>query len=452
MIKMEKNIIRQQKTVVPVDFIFQKISGFFEKFGLFSCFMLALWSTISTAGGSISMGILFACFLLSGNWREKIRLLKHPIIIMVFAFVFWELVGVLYSYGSWSEAFSAALRYNRLLTIWCVVYFIHGDVKKFYWMVSALALGILINLVSIYLNYYILSQSYAIKFIGGASWPSAQGHGTFAYFTLVFGFSCLITSRLKEIKIQWRYVALALGALAMIAEIFLNSSRSGYVMELSILICLLFQARKLWSIIGMVAFILALFGGAYLFSPTFKERIDEGVHHVVAYTEGHSNITSVGLRLNFYVTTANILIERPSKLVIGYGTGSYEAVTKSYYADKKNKNPNFEYQSFSNPHNQYLTYLFENGIIGLMLFLGFLYTVWRYAQTLPRFWYSVAWVSLVGISVNMLFNSSFMDFSSIFFVFLVGVLASYHPRSRFGDLSLWQRPIYSKEARITKNG
>lgn len=433
-------------------FFYKRMNAFFEKFGLFACIMLGLWSTISTAGGSISMGILFGSFLLTGNWREKITLLKHPIIIMIFAFILWELVGALYSHGSWSEAFSVALRYNRLLTIWCVVYFIHGDVKKFYWMIGALVLGILINLISIYLNYYVLPQSYAIKFIGGANWPSAQGHGTFAYFTLVFGFSCLIASRLKEIKIQWRYVTFVLGVIAMIAEIFLNSSRSGYVMELSILVCLLFQARKLWPILGMVVFIITLFGGAYLFSSIFKERVDEGVHNVLVYTDGHSNTTSVGLRLNFYMTTANILMEQPSKLIFGYGTVSYGAVTKSYYADKKNKNPNFEYQSFSNPHNQYLTYLFENGIIGLMLFLGFLYTVWRYAQTLPRFWYSVAWVSLVGISVNMLFNSSFMDFSSIFFVFLVGVLASYHPRSRFGDLSLWQRPIYSKEARITKNG
>ena len=314
----------------------------------------------------------------------------------------------------------------------------HGDMKKYYGMICALSLGVLINIVSIYFNDYFLAQNHAIKFISGASWPSAQGHGTFAYFTLVFGFSCLIASRLKEIKIQWRYVAFALGALAMIAEIFLNSSRSGYVMELSVLICLLFQARKLWPILGMIVFVFTLFGGAYLFSPTFKARVDEGVHSVQAYTDGQSNTTSVGLRLRFYVATVNILMEQPSKLLFGYGTGSYEAVTKNYFASMKNKNPNFKYGGFINPHNQYLTYLFENGIIGLMLFLGILYIVWRYAQTLPRFWYSVAWVSLVGISVNMLFNSSFMDFSSIFFVFLVGLLSSYHSKCGFGDLSLWR--------------
>ena len=130
------------------------------------------------------------------------------------------------------------------------------------------------------------------------------------------------------------------------------------------------------------------------------------------------------------------MLRDPIKLVTGYGSGSYEQITKNYLDELKHKNSNFTYEEFPNPHNQYLLFFFENGIIGLLIFLVFLYTIWRYATKLPFLWKNIAWVALVGMMVNMLFNSTFMDFpTAIIFMPVVGFLASYLPKATFKSIS-----------------
>lgn len=161
----------------------------------------------------------------------------------------------------------------------------------------------------------------------------------------------------------------------MVSEIFLNSSRTGYVMEFFVLLFLLFQARKVLTMFGILSFIIVLFGGAYLLSPIFQQRVDIAVTNVAHYTEGKSNTTSVGYRLYFYETSYDILKKNPVDLIFGHGSGSYKTVTQHYFNQLSDKNPNFAYSNFPNPHNQYILFLFENGIIGLLLFYFPIYTL-----------------------------------------------------------------------------
>lgn len=414
-----------------------------ENLGVFSCIMLGFWTSIGTAGATISTGCLYFCFVLSGNWRKKFRLLQHPIVILAILIFIWGLIGVLYSAGSWEESLNIALKYNKLLIIWCALYFINGNIKRFSWMLGALALGIILNLIAIYVNYFFIPRAWAISFTGGANWPAAQGHGQYALFTLIFAFSFLATISIKIIDKKWRYLLFMIGALAMVSEIFLNSSRTGYVMEFFVLLFLLFQARKVLAMLGILSFIIVLFGSAYLLSPIFQHRVDLAVTNVTHYTEGKSNTTSVGYRLYFYETSYDILKKNPVDLIFGHGSGSYKTVTQHYFNQLSDKNPNFTYSNFPNPHNQYILFLFENGIIGLLLFLFFLYTLWRYATTLPIIWQDVIIISIIGMAVNMLFNSTFMDYpTSIIFVSITALFASYRPKITFQDLKIIRKPIH----------
>lgn len=381
------------------------------------------------------MAALFISFLLSGHWKEKARLLKHPLIVMAIAIFIWEIISVLYSAGSWQESLNIALKYNKMFIVWCMVYFINGNIKRFYSVMAALIAGCVLNLLAIYVNYFFLPPDYAIAFVR-ANWPSAQGHGQFALFTLILAFSFLVASGIKSIPKHWRYTLFVTGFLALVAEIFLNSSRTGYVMEFTILFCLLLQARRLWPFLGILTAIAIIFGGAYFISPIFKQRVDVAVQDFAQYHSGESNTTSGGYRLYFYTTSLNIMLQNPANLIFGHGAGSYEQVTNTYIDELKHKNPNFTYEKFPNPHNQYILFLFENGIIGLLIFLAFLYTIWRYARKLPFLWKNVAWVALIGMMVNMLFNSAFMDFpTAIIFMPVIGFLASYLPKATFKSIS-----------------
>lgn len=414
----------------------EKIHTFFNKIGFFSCIMLGFWSCISTAGGSISMGLLFLCFLLSGQWQKKLALLKHPLMVVSILFFCWEMIGVLYSVGEWQSSFGFAFKYQKLCIIWCAMFFIDGKGTRFNWMLGGLIVGIMANILAIYMNYFVLPSSSSINFMGG-NWPAAISHGPFAVLALVFAFAILIAAKDKKRPMKWRLVLMVAGVLALIAEVFLNSARSGYVMEAVVILCLILQMRKLAPIVGLFIFGIGLFGSAYLFSPIFKQRVNLAATSVVSYVHGTTDRTSAGTRLSFWVTSLHILIQNPSKWLFGHGTGSYQAVTTNYAHNlpKKDKNPNFRYRGFPNPHNQYLTFFLENGIIGLSLFFLFLYGIWRYGKSLPDPWRSLSWVTLIGVCTNMMFNATFMDFiTSIFFVTVLALLAAVSPHSTLKSL------------------
>ena len=405
-----------------------------NRLGFFACIMLGFFSSVSTAGGAISMSVVFICFLLSGDWHKKTQLLRHPLVWVTLIFIVWIMIGVLYSAGDWTDSLEIALKYKRLLVIWCVIYFIGKSQYRFYWVLAGLVTGVFLNLLAIYLNYFFLSPNSAISFVR-ASWPSAQGHGQFALFTLIFSFSFLVAAASLKLPQKWRYTFLIIGLLALIAEIFLNSSRTGYVMELAVLVLLLFQARKLSIFIGLTMTSFVLFGAAYYFSPIFKNRVNLATNEFISYTEGKDNSTSIGLRLNWYQVSADILLQNPARLMFGYGSGSYQTISKDYYAQLQDKNPNFKYQSFPNPHNQYILLLFENGIVGLCCLLAFLYIIWRYSKSLPYLWRCTTWVTLIGMIINMLFNSALMDFpTSIVFISVIAWLSSYPARKSLSHL------------------
>lgn len=425
--------------------IYQKWNTFFYQLGFFSCVSLGLWSSVATAGATISTGVMISCFFFTSNWKRKIKLIQHPIVIMAFVLFFWEIVGVFYSVGSWSESLNIALKYNKLLIIWCVVYFVCGNLKRFYWVLSGLFLGVILNLIAIFINYFLLSQNWAIEFVR-ANWPSAQGHGQFALFTLIFSFGCLTACFIKSINIKWRYSLFVLGSLGMFAEVFLNSSRTGYLMEFTLMLFLLVQVRKLKLFLGILSLIVMFFSLAYLCSPIFNDRVDVAVQNTIGYFKGEKqayknfNITSEGYRLNFYATSGKILYNEPKKIIFGYGSGSYEEVTKKYFNNVTNKNKASFNEPFVNPHNQYILFLFENGIIGLLLFLSFLYVIWRYSTILPLLWKGILLVSIISMMINMIFNSAFMDYlTSIVFISILATFAAYKPTLTFKNLPLFKK-------------
>ncbi len=323
-----------------------------------------------------------------------------------------------------------------MFMVWFMVYFINGQPKKLAWVIAGLLFGILLNIIAIYLNYFVLPNASAISFLSIASWPAAVSHGPFALFAIVFAGSTLAAAQSETTEKKWRLALTVLGILALGAEVFLNSSRTGYVTEFVILLCLLVQSKKISQACMVGITIAIIFGGAYYFSPVFKGRVNTAYNSVQQYAQGKTNQTSAGLRLKFYTTSWGIIKQSgPVALLFGNGGGSYPLMTKAYYAQLKNKNPNFDYSAFNNPHNQYLLFLVNNGLVGLMLLLAFLYYFWKYIKKLPPLWFVTGWISLVAMMVNMTFNAALMDFAtSMFFITLTGLYASYKPDCSFKSL------------------
>ena len=131
-----------------------------------------------------------------------------------------------------------------------------------------------------------------------------------------------------------------------------------------------------------------------------------------------NNETAIGLRMIFYKNTLELIEEKP---IFGYGTSSFE---KTYSAFAAAKNQDWRGTKTGDPHHQHMFVWMENGLIGLLLFLAYIYTAIR--QGLNNKPYGpIAAGFLVAVCASSLFNSHFKTFAEgNLLAFFIGALLS----------------------------
>ena len=138
--------------------------------------------------------------------------------------------------------------------------------------------------------------------------------------------------------------------------------------------------------------------------------------------------TSVGLRLEFYRTSLNLIAEHP---FIGTGTGSFAKV----YADKV---AGTRLTHATNPHNEYLNIAIQLGLVGELALLGLFFCVWRFADRLPTARErDLARGLVITFATGCLFNSLLMDHvEGLWFAWATGLLYAGLVDSRPQTVSL----------------
>lgn len=402
---------------------FQQLADYLGRFG---AIMLGFWVAVSTSGAGIAMVLMYIGFLLSGDWQKKLALLGKPILIFALLFYGWTALSSLYSPAEFHQQLTLLIKYSRILLVtWCLIYFLMDSKKTLIATLIAVALGCIVNIIAIYLNYFILSPAHAIQF-SSPNWPAAQSHFQFAFFTLIFAFSCFITAFTTKIPKHIKYAFIAVGAIALIAEVGLNSARTGYVMEFASIILLYTMRFRLKGLLFAAIAASLLAGAAYYASPIFKARVNQTIISVRGYQKGN-NTTSVGERLYFYQTSVNIIKSQPIiKTLFGNGNGSFEYTSKNFIDHHAHQYPkSFKLFAFKNPHNQFLLLLIENGIVGLGLFLTILLIFFKSAKEAAAPWRYIIYITGIGMVIGCLFNSWLRDFGpSIIFSTYLGILSA----------------------------
>ena len=91
--------------------------------------------------------------------------------------------------------------------------------------------------------------------------------------------------------------------------------------------------------------------------------------------------------------------------MIGHGTGSFETV----YAEEVADYTGWRAKPTTDPHNQYLYVLAENGVIGFLSFLGFIFMVIRQGFVTDKYGVMAASIMVAWVLAS-LFNSTFKTF------------------------------------------
>lgn len=196
-----------------------------------------------------------------------------------------------------------------------------------------------------------------------------------------------------------------LSLLGLINIFFMVQGRTGYLVIFSALLYV-FVARYKFKgfLFGAVMLCIGSFF-LYSFSVNFQNRINLVIVESINWNPGSPSNTSIGVRLEFIYQSLKIVSEH---LLFGVGVGNFES---AYSASTLG----LGMAQSVNPHNQYVLFLVETGLIGLGAFLYLNFICWKCAGQLSLFWMHATRIVILSYGVANLFNSFLFDFSERLF-------------------------------------
>lgn len=194
-----------------------------------------------------------------------------------------------------------------------------------------------------------------------------------AYMVFVFAVWARFSSKLNE-----RLIFFGVSLIALFNVLFLVQGRTGHLIMIVLLVYFFFAWRSVKSIAIALSLIVLMVTGIWMYpSNPLVVRATKVVNEVKAwdYEKPTQDTSSSGLRMEFYLNSLKLIKESP---VFGTGTGSFAKTYHEAYKDTK------MIQGVVHPHNDYLMFAVQFGVVGLLVLLGFFMAQWKYAGRLTE--------------------------------------------------------------------
>lgn len=177
---------------------------------------------------------------------------------------------------------------------------------------------------------------------------------------LAIGAVWLLNDALAQTDKHRSRLGIAAYAYTGLAVLFLATTRTGMLLFF-ILSCLVVARHLTLSFRGLAISlsVLLLTGLAWQFSPHLRERTLVTIQAVQSFSKGGVT-TGQGNRLQFVQKTGEMILEKP---LLGHGVGSW---LEQY----PTRAQGLETAQMTTPHNDYLLYTSELGLVGLLALLG----------------------------------------------------------------------------------
>ena len=340
----------------------------FEKAYYYFVLLFAFTLPLSRASVSAFTILLPLLWLLEGNYKKKwLKIQKEKSLIFLLLFIFFSLLSTL-----WTQNMEDAYRPLRMFTYLGSAFVIATalDKKYIYTIISAFLYGMLISEIIAYGVYFELWHFKHATPQSPSPFMFHIDYSVFLAFTSILLLNRLVSKRynLKE------KILIALFFTTVTGNLFLSIGRTGQVaLIVAVIVMSILHFRlSIKTLFLSSIFLIALYSLAYFSSPNFKARVifaQDDISKVL-----HSNYNSSwGIRALFWRTTANIVLEHPFGVGIGDFMDATKAELQNKEYDKLISADTKEFMSTNHPHNEYLLILLESGIIGLIIFLTFLF-------------------------------------------------------------------------------
>jgi hypothetical protein len=213
----------------------------------------------------------------------------------------------------------------------------------------------------------------------------------------------------------------ASAVLFLLDIVFVLPGRSGYVSILIMGVALVvLLARGSWRLkTGLGAAILAVLAILLVSSTVSRQRITQAFDEIASVDLRSTEVgTSIGSRVIFLRHTLQMVADHP---VLGVGTGGFQAAYAPYVQGIEG----WRGTATGDPHNQFLKFLGEQGIVGLAAVLFFIFRALTCPAPVP--YRQLATAILLGWCATSLANSHFSTFvEGRMLFFCLGALLGGH--------------------------
>ena len=367
---------------------------------------------LSTSGTSIMLGVILLLWIIGGQYRVKWEVMRrHPLAVAALILFGLHVLGLLYGNPGEHVAFDVS---RFLLLALLIPLFRDEDMRRF--ALKGFLAAVILKMVLSYLAWFsLLPPMDFLRVVPGNPLVIQQGGITYAFFVTIaayfFAVGAFFASSGSSRLIQGLLAVLA------ILNIYMINNKTAFVV-LPILAGYFLISQWRWKgAAGFIMVIILLAVGTYqLPESALHQRIAGAVKEFQQWQPDRADVTSTGLRLEFYRYSFKIIRENP---VFGIGVGNF---AESYAKQIKDS----AMGRSDNPHNEYLHVTAQLGLVGLAALLYLFYTQWRLAPLLPAHRETLMARGVVlAIMVGCLFNSWLTGYDvGAFFIWISALLFS----------------------------
>lgn len=221
----------------------------------------------------------------------------------------------------------------------------------------------------------------------------------------MFAITSALAWHLRNENIFPRRIGYLLPIVGLCSILLVLPGRTGYVMVLVLLsLGSWWQVPKQWRLLAGVVVPLLILGASLIASDHIRDRIGQIYKESMHYTQQSDTDSSAGWRLNAWLRSSQAIASRP---VTGFGVGSFVPAAKRF--ETGDKDQIFGTSLSSNPHQEFLLWGVELGLLGVILLATMFFIVITDAQRFALPVRNATLSVLAVICVACFFNSALYD-------------------------------------------
>jgi len=412
----------------------KRLDKFFVLAGFLLIFDL-LFMTRFYALANVCEALLFSLFIFHGNLRRQLLLeMKSNVAIPLFFFLLWVAVSGIWSSADLSSKILDVLDWRKMFLFPIALVIFRNNLFRVLGVSMVVSIGVL----------------FLILGLGGLAFDtdvwsraphsvlqnySAQGF----YFSVVglvlFNLGCLS----RDLSRLFRALTICLGLVFILFVVFTSPSRGaylGFAINMTLLCYVLFRGKFSGLVIGVAVSVFLIYA-----SPVSQSRLTQAVNEL---SDGFSvkhldksaaevDQASGSLRMIFWLNTIDMIIANPV-----FGTGA--AGFSDGYAALVASDVGWTALVTDDPHSQYLHIAAEYGLVGVLLFIWFLFSLLREADAKTVWGICLLSVILVASSMSLIVGAFGAFIEGRIAILLMGLFLAFKrhesPTAIHGDKEL----------------